>query len=130
MHGSVSVLARSISRNCAPSSDTSRFDEAVHKQSHVSSVGRMEPMMGEILAIVRELSKGHGIGAQSIISASGHGDDSEWKPLKLELLSEGIPIEYIQEHQNEISIMIHEVIEDEGLSGIDIILPEDLALQV
>ncbi|PMD32682.1 hypothetical protein L207DRAFT_571955 [Hyaloscypha variabilis F] len=97
----------------------------------MAAVGRMEPMMVEILRILHNSAKGHGLGARSLLDAqSSSGRDEQWGRVEIELQSEGIPLDYVQEHIDDIRTLLDEVIEVEGLSVFDDIRPGDSASQV
>ncbi|KAF4624829.1 hypothetical protein G7Y89_g13343 [Cudoniella acicularis] len=96
----------------------------------LESVGRMEPMMGEILRILHRTARGYGIGAQSLLGTQASALEGEgFGPLEAELVSEGIPIKYIRNHRDDIQTILDEVIEEEGLEEVDNILPDDSASQ-
>lgn len=69
----------------------------------MASVGRMEPMMAEVLRILRNMARGHGAGANSLLSAQASSEmDDGWGVLGRELQSEGIPMGFVQSHMDDI----------------------------
>jgi len=69
----------------------------------MAAVGRMEPTMVEILRILHNSARGHGLGARSLLDAqASSGRDEQWGRVEIELQSEGISLDYVQEHMDDI----------------------------
>ncbi|KAL2072820.1 hypothetical protein VTL71DRAFT_12163 [Oculimacula yallundae] len=95
----------------------------------LASVGRMEPMMVEVLRIVQGMARGHGAGANSLVQASDERVDG-WDTLEREFQSGGVPIDFVQSHANDIMTLVNEVIDEEMLGDAAEIQPCDSASQV
>jgi hypothetical protein len=95
----------------------------------MASTGRMEPMMEEILRILRSSVRGYGAGAGSVLSARTWRGDEEWVLLESELGSEGVPRDYIRSQRGDISVFRDEMVEDEGIRGLEDVDPSDSASQ-
>lgn len=83
----------------------------------MASVGRMESMMQKVLHVFLSTSRGPN-GVQSLLDAqtsSGGG----WERIELELRSEGIPVDYIRSHEDDIRTLMDEVVADQDLSVLD-----------
>ncbi|KAH7363838.1 hypothetical protein BKA65DRAFT_532551 [Rhexocercosporidium sp. MPI-PUGE-AT-0058] len=97
----------------------------------LASVGRMEPMMVEVLRILRSMARGHGAGASSLLDAQACDEvDDGRAALERELQTEGIPMEFVQDHMDDIMTLVDEVIDEEMLAFADDIRPRDSASQV
>lgn len=86
-------------------------------------------MMEEILRIIRNSARGYGGGAQSVLSAQASSEQTDWEPLERELVGQGISIDYVQGHRDDITVLLSEVVLDEGLTNEDI-WPDDSASQI
>jgi len=95
-----------------------------------TTVGQMEPMLQQILAILQESARRSRATAQSILSAKTTGAEAVWAPLEFELRTEGIPQDYIQRNRDQIRSILHEVTDGDGLGAIDDIAVGDSASQL
>lgn len=82
----------------------------------MADVGRMEPMIGQILRILRDSAKGERSKAQIILSAHMIHNEGTWAPVELELRTGGIPVDYIQANRDRIEALVDKVVQEEGFS--------------
>ncbi|RDW58414.1 hypothetical protein BP5796_12344 [Coleophoma crateriformis] len=80
-----------------------------------NSINKMEPMMREVLILVREMLLQNRGRAQSLRS-DNPGNEESWDLLKLNLATEGIPQSYTQEHEGEIRTVVDEIAQEESMS--------------
>ncbi|PVH78863.1 hypothetical protein DL98DRAFT_590013 [Cadophora sp. DSE1049] len=97
----------------------------------MASVGRMEPIMIEVLKILRNVARGHGGGPSTLLGTQvpDAGDDG-WGAVERELQSEGIPADFVRSHMDDIKTLVDGVIADEAPGSLDDIAPDDSASQV
>ncbi|RDW56533.1 hypothetical protein BP6252_14123 [Coleophoma cylindrospora] len=80
-----------------------------------NSINKMEPMMREVLILVREILLQNRGRAQSLRS-DNPGNEESWDLLKLNLATEGIPQSYTQEHEDEIRTVVDEIAQEECMN--------------
>jgi len=95
-----------------------------------TTVGQMEPMLREVLAILRESARRSRSTAQSIVSAQNTDEEEVWAPLEFELMTEGIPQDYIRQNRDQIRSVLHEAIEEVGAGASDNIALGESASQL
>ena len=81
-----------------------------------AALGRMEPMLKRIHDILDEQVKRSMTIAESVLGASEDQDEG-WKRLELDLRTEGIPLENIQENRQDIKTVLCSVVELNHLAG-------------
>ncbi|KAH7417539.1 hypothetical protein BKA64DRAFT_658149 [Cadophora sp. MPI-SDFR-AT-0126] len=97
----------------------------------MASVGRMEPMMAEVLKILKNIARGHGNGPGSLLGTQvPDADDDGWEAVERQLQFEGIPVEFVRSHMDDIKTLVVEAISDEALDSVDDIGPGDSVSQV
>lgn len=95
----------------------------------MAAVGRMEPMMEQILRILRDSARGEHSRAQTILSAHRTHSKESWAPVELELRTEGIPVDFIKENRDRIEVLVDEVVQEEGFGAFEDIAPGDSVSQ-
>jgi ankyrin repeat protein len=82
----------------------------------IAALGRMEPMIQRIHDLLDERARGSAAAAQSVLSAASDRPDA-WEFLELDLKTEGIPLEYIQNNRQAIQTALLSVVESSNLAG-------------
>ncbi|KAE8440984.1 hypothetical protein EG329_006121 [Mollisiaceae sp. DMI_Dod_QoI] len=82
----------------------------------IGALGRMEPMLERIYQMLNEKARESPVVAQTILSANSDVADN-WNRLTMELRTEGIPAEYIQNNQERIRELVCSVVKENHLEG-------------
>lgn len=82
----------------------------------ILALGRMEPMLQKIYGLLDERAKGSVVAAQSVLSVASDRQDA-WERLELDLRTEGIPLEYVQDNHQAIKTVLWSVVESNNLAG-------------
>jgi hypothetical protein len=104
---------------------------------NASTLSRMEPMLERIYLLLDERAKGNLDRAQTVLTAKNEGDEdgASWAILEMDLMTEGIPSEYIQGNKERIKEVLWSVVEmnhldgDDGIDG-DTVYADDSVSQV
>lgn len=83
----------------------------------VRAVGRMEPMIARIYQLLQEGVRSDRRKAETVRSAHDKDTLHSWEALELELRTEGIPVEYIQQNKRGIKAVLDEVVEAEHIQS-------------
>jgi ankyrin repeat protein len=87
----------------------------------LGALGRMEPMLQRIYHLLVERANENMAMAQTILSAKDgpREGSADWAMLEMELKTEGIPFDYIQDNKPQIQSVLCSVVEASHLEGCD-----------
>jgi len=98
----------------------------------ISALGRMESMLQRIYDLLDGRARGSIAAAQSVLSAASDHQKA-WARLELDLRTEGIPLEYVQDNRQAITSILWSVVESNNLAGEDpqseITVPTNIATE-